>query len=99
MEQNRAQWLINPDGWYPYCSNCRHEPNYGSMSEYCPNCGSHMTIKSQHSTVVLDIQAQEKIDDLIADSLINLTAMPKSYYNELTRHNLTKIREILEANK
>lgn len=37
-----AQWLINPDGWYPYCSNCNGEPKSGEMSKYCPYCGAKM---------------------------------------------------------
>ena len=97
--EKQAQWLINPDGWYPYCSNCRHDPNYGSMSEYCPKCGSHMNVKPTNPTVVLDINIQEKIDDLITQSLASLSALPASYNKDLAHANLVKIREILEAHK
>ena len=40
-------WLINPDGYYPYCSNCRAEPKSGEMSKFCPNCGSDMRRKEE----------------------------------------------------
>lgn len=36
-----AYWDICVDGYYPYCSNCKKEPN-GGMSPYCPNCGAKM---------------------------------------------------------
>lgn len=35
-------WLINPDGWYPYCSKCRYEPKNGELTNFCPNCGAKM---------------------------------------------------------
>lgn len=46
-----AHWSINPDGYYPQCSNCGYEPprelirrNALSLepilTKYCPNCGS-----------------------------------------------------------
>lgn len=37
-----AQWFINPDGYYPYCSNCKNEPRSGDMTDYCPSCGAFM---------------------------------------------------------
>lgn len=37
-----GQWEINPDGYYPYCSNCKTEPKSGKMTNYCPNCGAKM---------------------------------------------------------
>lgn len=37
-----GKWLINSDGYYPYCSECRSEPDGGKMSRYCPNCGARM---------------------------------------------------------
>lgn len=37
-----GHWEINCDGWYPYCSNCHHEPKSGEMSNFCPHCGSYM---------------------------------------------------------
>ena len=37
-----AKWIINSDGYYPYCSNCKSEPDYGIMSNYCPMCGAKM---------------------------------------------------------
>lgn len=38
-----AEWIINSDGYYPYCSNCKNEPDYGIMSYYCPMCGAKMS--------------------------------------------------------
>ena len=37
-----ARWIINSDGYYPYCSNCKHEPQSGKMTRYCPDCGARM---------------------------------------------------------
>ena len=37
-----GEWLINPDGYYPYCSVCYNEPENGKMTNYCPNCGAYM---------------------------------------------------------
>ena len=38
----RGQWLINCDGYYPYCSECKTEPISGIMTDYCPTCGAYM---------------------------------------------------------
>ena len=38
-----GRWLVNPDGYYPYCSECNTEPKNGEMTDYCPSCGAHMT--------------------------------------------------------
>lgn len=37
-----GRWLINSDGYYPYCSECKEEPKNGIMTHYCPNCGAKM---------------------------------------------------------
>ena len=37
-----AHWYINPDGYYPQCSNCCEEPTSGELEEVCPNCGAEM---------------------------------------------------------
>lgn len=37
-----ARWEISCDGYYPYCSNCRKEPQGREMTPYCPNCGAKM---------------------------------------------------------
>lgn len=37
-----GQWLINSDGYYPYCSICKNEPQGRIMTDYCPNCGAYM---------------------------------------------------------
>ena len=41
-ERERGYWAINPDGYYPYCSECRMEPKSGDMTDFCPNCGADM---------------------------------------------------------
>ena len=35
-----GKWLINSDGYYPYCSQCKYEPK--EMTRHCPNCGVEM---------------------------------------------------------
>jgi len=40
--QKRAHWYINPDGYYPQCSNCKNEPQGREMTDYCPSCGAKM---------------------------------------------------------
>lgn len=37
-----AKWEISCDGWYPYCSNCKQEPQGRIMTNFCPNCGADM---------------------------------------------------------
>lgn len=37
-----GRWEINCDGYYPYCSNCKNEPQGREMTLYCPNCGARM---------------------------------------------------------
>lgn len=37
-----GRWEINCDGYYPYCSNCKNEPQGREMTLYCPNCGAKM---------------------------------------------------------
>lgn len=37
-----GKWLINSDGYYPYCSECCNEPTMRIMSKFCPNCGAKM---------------------------------------------------------
>lgn len=45
-EVKDAYWHINPDGWYPECSNCWYEPPWVKDTDmrtpYCPMCGSKM---------------------------------------------------------
>lgn len=38
----RAHWIVNSDGYYPYCSNCKTEPENGKMTKFCPECGAIM---------------------------------------------------------
>ena len=42
QEVKHAEWKINCDGYYPYCSNCKQEPPRREMSQYCPHCGCRM---------------------------------------------------------
>ena len=46
-EENQGMWLINPDGYYPYCSKCGYEPDRpthhkDNRTPYCSNCGAKM---------------------------------------------------------
>ena len=43
--ERHGQWLINPDGYYPYCSECCEEPQGREMTKWCPNCGAKMDYK------------------------------------------------------
>lgn len=38
----QGKWIINSDGYYPYCSCCKEEPESKVMTKYCPNCGAKM---------------------------------------------------------
>ena len=40
--QYEADWEINSDGYYPYCTRCGEEPKSGCMTAFCPNCGARM---------------------------------------------------------
>lgn len=40
-----AKWEICCDGYYPYCSSCKREPQGREMTDYCPNCGAKMDCK------------------------------------------------------
>ena len=42
-----GMWVINPDGWYPYCNQCGYEPERPTSQKdnrtpYCANCGAKM---------------------------------------------------------
>lgn len=37
-----AEWLINPDGYFPYCSRCLKEPEGHFLTPFCPYCGARM---------------------------------------------------------
>lgn len=41
-ERKKTRWSINPDGYYPQCTNCWEEPKSGQMGKICPNCGAEM---------------------------------------------------------
>ena len=42
VEVKHGEWLICCDGYYPYCSKCKEEPDNGEMTNYCPHCGADM---------------------------------------------------------
>lgn len=50
IRQKTGQWLINSDGYYPYCSICKKEPQNRIMTDYCPNCGAYMKGESNDKT-------------------------------------------------
>jgi len=39
-----AEWKINADGYYPYCSACKKEPPGRCMTAHCPHCGARMDL-------------------------------------------------------
>lgn len=41
-EREKGKWLINSDGYYPYCSNCKNEPTSRVMTDFCDHCGADM---------------------------------------------------------
>ena len=43
--EKHGKWLINPDGYYPYCSECGQEPKEREMTKFCSNCGTNMDLK------------------------------------------------------
>ena len=45
LKHKTAHWDINCDGYYPYFSNCKEEPQGGKLSPYCPNCGAEMVTR------------------------------------------------------
>lgn len=45
-----GEWLINSDGYYPYCSICKNEPKGRIMTDYCPNCGAYMKGENNDKT-------------------------------------------------
>ncbi len=42
QEVRRGNWIINSDGYYPYCSECGSEPKSGELTLYCSYCGAIM---------------------------------------------------------
>ena len=42
VQQKTGRWLVNSDGYYPYCPLCKNEPQGRIMTDYCPNCGAKM---------------------------------------------------------
>lgn len=55
----KAEWRINSDGYYPYCSNCNTEPESGKMTDYCPNCGAYMKCSSSEECASIECDAVE----------------------------------------
>ena len=52
-----AEWKINPDGYYPYCSECGYEPK--KLTNYCPECGSKMEgVNDNGSETILEKSIQ-----------------------------------------
>lgn len=52
VEVRRGKWLINADGYHPYCSECKLEPQGHIMTDFCPNCGADMRGKNTHRIFV-----------------------------------------------
>lgn len=49
-EKRKGCWLINSDGYCPYCSICNNEPKRRIMTDYCPSCGAYMKGESNDQT-------------------------------------------------
>lgn len=47
QEVIHAKWEINSDGYYPYCSHCKNEPENGKMTKWCSECGARMDVKEK----------------------------------------------------
>lgn len=56
-----GRWLINSDGYYPYCSECKEEPKSGIMTHYCPNCGAKMDKGGADGRLIDETAYQEAI--------------------------------------
>lgn len=43
-ENTPAKWLINSDGYFPYCSACGYElpRDFDVLTDFCPGCGADM---------------------------------------------------------
>lgn len=46
----KGKWLINPDGYYPYCSCCGYEPKRSAdgsdnRTAFCPGCGAELELE------------------------------------------------------
>ena len=93
--ENNAQWYINPDGWYPYCSRCGAEPKNGETTKYCPTCGAPMDAKAEPSAVILDEDIVNHVNGLISMSLKELEALPGSYYKDHIRNRLISVATII----
>lgn len=48
-QEETGTWIINCDGYYPYCSKCGYEPPWVAHKDmrtpYCPNCGKKMKLE------------------------------------------------------
>lgn len=47
--RERGEWMINCDGYYPYCPKCMREPESGKMTDFCPHCGADMRGMTEQS--------------------------------------------------
>ena len=47
-KEKLGKWIICSDGYYPYCSECKEEPEDGNMTSVCPHCG----IKMDETTII-----------------------------------------------
>lgn len=52
IRPKKGHWVINSDGYFPYCSYlycsiCHNEPGNGKMTSYCPECGAYMKAEAE----------------------------------------------------
>lgn len=49
-----GEWEINPDGYYPYCPFCGHEPPQRGIYYQCPNCGAQLSYRNLKWTFTME---------------------------------------------
>lgn len=68
-----GEWLINFDGYYPYCSNCHNEPQNKVMTKFCPNCGAYMKNdkQSKQQQLISELKKLRKQDNVEANKMLD----------------------------
>ena len=92
---NQAQWLINSDGWYPYCSRCGHEPKNGVTSKYCPDCGAIMENTQQSTTTRISFETLNDLRKHISFIQTEMRGFADSYSKNLIVWRLEEIEQLL----
>lgn len=82
-----GEWKINPDGYYPYCSECHTEPKNGVMSNYCPECGAKMDgkVELNNPEIVLKVIELRNKGYKVADIAKKLCYSERQIYRILKK--------------